>query len=181
MTTQRETLDLLRRRGFEQPQNTDEKTLTRLKQVRRLRIQQSGLQATKTSEELLGIATSLDDILLEMLNNRVDSVDRRERIGKGVRDPLNNIVTGSLQRLRDQIKAVEGLVADPEAGIPKTAEAVATAEDVLLELTAVLEKMLDLESYNEILDLVRQLMDDQSELTDDTKSERKKQVLDLFK
>jgi hypothetical protein len=94
---------------------------------------------------------------------------------------LNNIVTGSLQRLRDQIKAVEGLVADPEAGIPKTAEAVATAEDVLLELTAVLEKMLDLESYNEILDLVRQLMDDQSELTDDTKSERKKQVLDLFK
>ncbi|MDE0866229.1 MAG: polyketide synthase [Rubripirellula sp.] len=181
MTTLRETLDLLRRHGFEQPQNTDKKTLTRLQQVRRLRIQQSGLQATKTSEELLGIATSLDDILLEMLNNRVDSVDRRERIGKGVRDPLNNIVTGSLQRLRDQIKAVEGLVADPEAGIPKTAEAVATAEDVLLELTAVLEKMLDLESYNEILDLVRQLMDDQSELTDDTKSERKKQVLDLFK
>ena len=181
MTTLRETLDLLRRQGFEQPDDVIDEALTRLQQVRRLRVQQSGLQATKTSEELRGIATSLDDMLLEMLNNRVDSVDRRERIGDGVRDPLFNIVEGSLKQLRDQIKEVEELVADPVAGIPKTAETVATAEDVLLQMTAVLEKMLDLESYNEILDLVRQLMDDQSELTDDTKDERKKRVLDLFK
>jgi hypothetical protein len=41
--------------------------------------------------------------------------------------------------------------------------------------------MLDLESYNEILDLVRGLIEDQNELMEDTKSERKKKVLDLFK
>ena len=62
-----------------------------------------------------------------------------------------------------------------------TADAVNTAEQVILQLNAILEKMLDLETYNEVLDLVRQLMDDQSALTDDTKEERKKQVLDLFK
>ena len=159
----------------------DQEAITRALQVRRLRTQQSGLQANKISEELLGIALSLDDILLEMANNRVDSVDRSERIASGVRDPIKATVNGSLATLRKQITAVEVAVADAEQGVKLTAEAVGTAEDVILQLNAILEKMLDLETYNEVLDLVRQLMDDQSELTDDTKKERKKQVLDLFK
>jgi tetrahydromethanopterin S-methyltransferase subunit B len=116
-----------------------------------------------------------------MLNNRVDSVDRSERIANGVRDPINAIVQGSLNTLLTQVKAIEATVADPKTGIIRTAEAVSTAEDVILQLNTILEKMLDLESYNEVLDLVRQLMDDQTELTDATKEERKKQVLDLFK
>lgn len=181
MTSLRQTLDLLRRTGFETPENATDEELTRIEQIRRLRVQQSGLQANKTSEELLGIANSLDDILLEMLNNRVDSVDRSERIASGVRDPIKTIVSGSLETLRKQIKAIEATVADPTVGIPRTAEAVGTAEDVVLQLNAILEKMLDLETYNEVLDLVRQLMDDQTDLTDDTKEERKKQVLELFK
>jgi len=181
MTSLRQTLDVLRRTGFDIAENATEDATRRAEQVRRLRAQQSGLQATKTSEELLGIALSLDDILLEMLNNRVDSVDRSERIATGVRDPIKVTVSGSLATLRTQIKQVESVVTNPKQGVTRTAEAVSTAEQVILELNAILEKMLDLETYNEVLDLVRQLMDDQSDLTDDTKEERKKQVLDLFK
>ncbi|MCP4941705.1 MAG: DUF4175 domain-containing protein [Planctomycetaceae bacterium] len=181
MTSLRQTLEMLRRTGFDLAENATEDATRRAVQVRRLRAQQGGLQANKTSEELLGIALSLDDILLEMRNNRVDSVDRSERIATGVRDPIKATVAGALATLRAQIKEVESVVGDPEQGIARTAEAVSTAEQVILELNAILEKMLDLETYNEVLDLVRQLMDDQSDLTDDTKEERKKQVLDLFK
>ena len=181
MTSLRQTLEMLRRTGFDLAENATEDATRRAVQVRRLRAQQGGLQANKTSEELLGIALSLDDILLEMRNNRVDSVDRSERIATGVRDPIKATVAGALATLRAQIKEVESVVGDPEAGIARTAEAVSTAEQVILELNAILEKMLDLETYNEVLDLVRQLMDDQSDLTDETKEERKKQVLDLFK
>ncbi|MAI69951.1 MAG: polyketide synthase [Rhodopirellula sp.] len=181
MNSLRQTLDLLRRTGFDIDKNANDQVITRSVQVRRLKTQQSGLQANKTSEELTGIALSLDDILLEMLNNRVDSVDRSQRIATGVRDPINVTVNGSLAKLRTQIKAIEAIASDPEQGIARTAEAVSTAEDVILQLNAILEKMLDLETYNEVLDLVRQLMDDQAELTDETKEERKKQVLDLFK
>ena len=181
MTSLRQTLEMLRRTGFDLAENATEDATRRAVQVRRLRAQQGGLQANKTSEELLGIALSLEDILLEMQNNRVDSVDRSERIATGVRDPIKATVAGALATLRAQIKEVESVVGDPEQGIARTAEAVSTAEQVILELNAILEKMLDLETYNEVLDLVRQLMDDQSDLTDDTKEERKKQVLDLFK
>ncbi len=181
MRNLRETIDLLRRRGLEPPKDpNDEAERTRQLQVRRLRVQQSGLQASKTAEELSGIAASLDDILKEMVNNRVDSIDRRERIGNGVRDPLRQIVEQPLQRLRDQIVELERSVAEPEKAKEKAAEAVQSAEDVLLQLTAVLDKMLDLESYNEILDRVRELIDDQESLLEDTKTERKKRTLELF-
>ncbi len=184
----RDSLDSLRRTGFDSDtgpkgdSESEEEERERLRQVqvRRLRVQQSSLQATKTSEELRGIAASLDDLLQEMVNNRVDSVDRRERIGTGVRDPLKKIVEGSLADLVRQIQDVEKSVAKPAEASEKTVKAVQTAEDVLLQLTAVLEKMLDLESYNEILDLVRGLIDDQNELLEDTKSERKKSVLKMF-
>ena len=116
-----------------------------------------------------------------MINNRVDSVDRRERIGTGVRDPLRRIIAEPLRRLQVQIKDVEASVAEPQVAAGHAKNSVQTAEEVLLRLTEVLERMLDLESYNEILDMVRQLIDDQQELLDETKQERKKRVLDLFK
>lgn len=176
----RDSLDLLRRQSFAEDQDETDSDPTRQRQVRLLRIQQSGLQANKTSEELTGIAFALEDILLEMVNNRVDSVDRRERIGVGVRDPLRQIVKEPLQRLRDQIGEIEQSVDDAPSARTRSATAVQTAEDVLLKLTAVLDKMLDLESYNEILDMVRDLIGDQKDLLEETKSERKKRVLELF-
>ncbi|TWU02977.1 polyketide synthase [Stieleria varia] len=150
-------------------------------QIRRLRVQQVQLQAQKTSEELTGIATSLEDILAEMVNNRVDSADRRERLGEGVRDPLKQIVEKPLAKLIDQIAQVERSVETPKIAAEKTEQAVQTADEVLLALNAVLDKMLDLESYNEILDMVRGLINDQEALQEETKEERKKRVRDLFK
>lgn len=163
----------------------------RERQILRLRTQQIGLQATKTGEELEGIATSLDDLLEEMANNRIDSVDRSERIGGGVRDPLRSIVAGDLAKLKRQIAEIEASVAGQpdtmanggQAGESASANAdpaVQTAEDVLLQLTAVLEKMLDLESFNEVLDMVRELIESQDGLIDETKKEQKRRVLDLF-
>ena len=149
-------------------------------QIIRLRVQQAGLQANKTGEELTGIAESLDDLLQEMVNNRIDSQDRQERLGSGVRDPIRQIVEVSMTELKDQIRAIEQSVEDPEKATRHTELAVQAADEVLLELSAVLEKMLDLESYNEILDLVRGLIDDQKSLRDDTQEERKRRVKSLF-
>ena len=181
MTSLRQTLDQLRRQGFENSPDSSDADQMRAEQVRRLRVQQCTLQATKTSEELTGIANSLDDILLEMINNRVDSIDRSQRIASGVRDPIKQIVNAPMKSLIQQIRTIESQVGDPTAGIATTTAAVSTTENIIVQLNAILEKMLDLETYNEVLDLVRQLMDDQTELTEATKEERKKQVLDLFK
>ena len=46
-------------------------------------------------------------------------------------------------------------------------------------MDAVLENMMELEGYNELLDLVRSLIADQERLIEQTKSEQKRQILDL--
>jgi hypothetical protein len=179
----KESLELFGRAGFEtsEPETGNPEDKLRVEQIRRLRVQQSGLQVNKTAEELSGIAASLDDLLEEMINNRVDSVDRRERIGTGVRDPLRAIVAGPLQQLRGQIGQIDEVITRPKEARTRTATAIKTADEVLLGLTAILEKMLDLESFNEILDMVREMIEDQNQLLDDTKTQQKKRVLDLFK
>ncbi|WP_145094104.1 polyketide synthase [Rosistilla carotiformis] len=161
-------------------QDGDEESL-RAEQLRVLRIQQSSLQANKTGEELTGIAASLGDIILEMENNRVDSVDRRQRITSQVRQPLEAVVGGELKSLRALIEELSRVARDPASGPEVAGQAVEAAEEVLLRLTAILDSMLDLESYNEILDIVRDLIDRQNRLIDDTKDEQKRRVLDLFK
>ncbi|MEZ6091290.1 MAG: polyketide synthase [Pirellulaceae bacterium] len=149
---------------------------SRAEHLRVLRIQQSSLQAAKTSEELRGIAAALGDIILEMENNRVDSVDRRERISSQVREPLAAVVDQELQDLRGIVDELLLAARDAESGPSIAAGAVDMAEEVLLRLTAILDSMLDLESYNEILDIVRDLIDRQDRLIEDTKSEQKRRV-----
>lgn len=167
----------------------------RARQRVQLRIRQAGLQAAKSTDELAGIVAGLDDLLLEMVNNRIDSVDRRERLEKGVREPLHLVVEEPFPRLGRQIVELERIlmstpnpvasdntdastVADIEMGVQ---QAVATNDEILLQLSAILEKMLDLESFNEILDLMRGLIEDQESLLDETEDEQKNRVLDLFK
>ncbi len=167
----------------------------RSRQRVQLRIRQAGLQAAKSTDELAGIVAGLDDLVLEMINNRIDSVDRRERLEQGVRMPLDTVVEEPFPRLGRQIVELERILmstADPEesenGGVSTVGqmeqavqEAVATNDEILLQLSAVLEKMLDLESFNEILDLMRGLIEDQESLLDETEDEQKNRVLDLFK
>ncbi len=112
----RDTLDLLRRRGFEDDE--DESPTKRRTDAARTSTGGCGCskvayKQAKPPKELSGIATSLDDLLEEMVNNRVDSVDRRERIGTGVRDPLRQIVSEPLARLQGQIRDLEKMVTNP--------------------------------------------------------------------
>ncbi|MFG0288608.1 MAG: polyketide synthase [Rhodopirellula sp. JB044] len=182
--------------------STSEQEEFRSRQRVQLRIRQAELQAAKTTDELAGIVAGLDSLLLEMVNNRIDSVDRRERLDEGVRTPLSDVVEEPFPNLRRQIVQLErilmatqtdgsaeggaaGDVAENELPADQRMRsavetAVTTNDAILLQLSAVLEKMLDLESFNEILDLMRGLIQDQEALLDETEEEQSKRVLDLF-
>ena len=60
-------------------------------------------------------------------------------------------------------------------------EVLTQADVILVQMSAVLDNMLELETYNELIDLIRDLINDQEEISEKTKDERKKQVLDLLK
>ena len=51
----------------------------------------------------------------------------------------------------------------------------------MLELDAVLQKILELETFNELMGIIRSLIEDQNELLEKTKEEQKQGALELLR
>ena len=63
-------------------------------------------------------------------------------------------------------------------GIAAGDAAIEQTNDILLELNKILEAMIDIASFNELIDLLRTLIDDQKTLLDKTEAQRKKNFFD---
>ncbi len=155
--------------------------------LRLLRSQRAVFQSQKSAQETLGIAASFDDIRLELINNRVETQDRKERLQEKIAEPLNQIGETLFPELDSRLEAliqtmdqrIDELAASGEEDADTVAKAEAALEqanEVLLAMNEVLENMLDLESFNELLDLVRGIIRDQEKILSETK---KQQLLEL--
>jgi len=158
--------------------------------LRLLRSQRAIFQTQKSAQETLGIAASFEDIRSELMNNRVETEDRKERLQTRIADPLNQIgqtLFPELEtRLETLVAAMDQRVDDlaqsgveDEDTVLKADAALQQANEVLLAMNDVLENMLDLESFNELLDLVRGIIRDQEKMIIETKKQQKKQLLEL--
>ncbi|MBP87292.1 MAG: hypothetical protein CMJ64_11315 [Planctomycetaceae bacterium] len=159
--------------------------------LRLLRSQRAKLQGEKSAQETSGVAASFGDIREELINNRVDTEDRKERIQTQVVEPLKSIASTMFPELEQSIdalttrldersrEAVDPTEEDSET-VTRVEAALAKTEAVLLAMDNVLQNMLDIEDFNELLDRVRDLIAEQEGLLDETKKGQKQQILDLL-
>ena len=166
------------RAGLAVIQEEDQEEANRLRRMRVLRAQQSVLQGDKSQQELLGVATGVEDLRLQLQNNRIDSYDRQERLQKKVFEPLTKLLADEYPGLTDDLLALQEAAA--QGGKQEADAAIASLDDVLLKLLEIKENMLDIESFNEIIDLVRGLIEDQDKLLEKTKKEKRQKLLDLL-
>lgn len=153
----------------------------RSRSLRLLRVQRAEVQSQKSSQETLGVATAFDDIRLELVNNRVDTEDRKRRLQEEIAVPLQIIANDDFPRLLEKLQELEKLVGD-ETREPALAEdALQQTDQLLANMQLVLDRMLELETYNELIDIVRALISEQEALNEKTKKEQKKRALDLLK
>ena len=79
---------------------------------------------------------------------------------------------------------LKGLQSQLDTAAPEADRALERAVDqadrILVAMEMVLEKMLEVEDYNELVDMVRSLIREQEELIERTKQERKKRLLGPF-
>lgn len=167
----------------EQAKSPEEKLRAKIA-LRRSRVTQAMNQSEKSGQETLGVALGFETIREELINNRVDTEDRKNRLKEQIADPLKTICATSFPALDGQLKSLDEALeklgsANPPADLSD--EALTQATDTIAELDAVLQRMLDLETFNELLDIVRDLLGDQEELIDRTKQERKRQALEDLK
>jgi hypothetical protein len=161
-----------------------EKTLSPQEQARRdaelrvLRVQRALQQSRKSSQEIAGVAQAFDSIREELSNNRVDTEDRKSRLKEQIADPLHAVVATDFPQLEELLLALEPLANDAAKGPAAVEASLTKSNDLLARLDQVLQKMLRLESFNEVVDMLRDLIREEHALAEDTKKLQRRDLLD---
>ncbi|MCC9604449.1 hypothetical protein LOC68_27985 [Blastopirellula sp. JC732] len=145
-----------------------------------LRVQRTPQASRKAEDELRGVAYGFEEIRQEIINNRVDTEKRKERLENDVIAPINQIADVQQPELREVIKRLEASLNNPTQSVDEAGAAIAKTDEIILAMQQVLDKMLDLETFNELVDQIREIIQLQEELQKDTETEQKKLFRDLF-
>ena len=167
-------------------------------ELRRLFAQRALLQNDKSLQEVLGCVDAFENLRLQLINNRVNADARQKRFEEDVIAPLNQTatvtmtgLTEQLTQLEAQLREIESLAANkntpPEpAAIERlrvvaeqtAVDSIAATDQVLVELSEVLDLLIKHETQNELLDIVRQMIKTQEDLRERTKKERQKKAFE---
>jgi phosphotransferase system IIB component len=90
------------------------------------------------------------------------------------------VVDGPLARLRGEMTQMELDFTNQKVTSETTPIAIQSLRECITSLEAILNDMADIQDFNELVDMVRGMIDDQGKIIDQTKQEQKKKVLDLF-
>lgn len=185
----------------EEGADADHDERTRALALDQLRIQRAVQNSRKNSEETGGVKASFEDILEELINNGIDSEELRARLHDGIAEPLGTIVDdgfGGLDKqltdlqtklnrlaaLQHSVKAGDAAADDRAAAVEEARDVLITArlqsDEVLVDMQAVLDKMLELETFNEVLDLLRGIIESQKDVSEATKERRKQKLRELL-
>jgi hypothetical protein len=147
---------------------------------RRLRVAGSLQNVAQSADEVSGIAEAFDDLGDQLTNNRIDNPDLKSRLREQIALPLHRIAGERMPQLAAQLKLLEQQVADAAAAKPQLQKSIELADQLLVEMRQVLDRMLELETYNEVVALLRGIITDQDEISRQTKERQKERLRDLF-
>jgi hypothetical protein len=143
-----------------------------------LYVQRAIQNARKNAQETAGVAEGFDEIREELVNNRLDTTELRTRLKDRIADPLKQIVQLRFPELELRLETTRTLLADEEKGPPALAMARQQMDQILVEMNQVLSQMLELETFNEAIALLRSIMESQEQINERTKKERRSLLVD---
>jgi hypothetical protein len=147
---------------------------------RRLRVAGSLQNVVQSADEVGGVAEAFDDLGEQLTNNRIDNPDLKSRLREQIALPLHRIAEERMPQLTAQLKLVQENIENVAKGQTELAKSVALADEILIEMRQVLDRMLELETYNEVVALLRNIISDQEEINRQTKERQKEKLRDLF-
>ncbi len=103
---------------------------------------------------------AFDAIRAELVNNRVDTEELKLRLKDGIADPLLRIcgeMFPELERRLQKFQAESGRSCQAATAARDAAREQADA--ILVQMNQILDKMLELETFNEVLDLLRGIIE----------------------
>ena len=176
---------------------TPEERSERLLRIQLLRSQQAMSQISKSGSELSGVEKEIAQIAKELINNRIDSVDRRTRWQEKIQLPLRTLLDNEWVELSRNTQDLEKLFAKgasapapastpvPGEGAgdgdalgevgPLIGDAIKQNDGVLIMLHSILADMLEIQDQTAIIDMLREIIDNSNALIEETKEYKKEQ------
>ena len=133
----------------------------------------------KNANETQSIEQEFGDIRDELENNAVPDVKPMlERIDQGIITPLHSINTLDYNHVDDSLVLLRKVLEDQVDPFARFDESVDQLNLTIERLEAVLAQMLKLETVNEALQMLRDIIKAQEELQEKTRLERKKKLIE---
>ncbi len=133
----------------------------------------------RSTHETVELAESFDTIRAELINNRIDTEELKSRLKEGIADPLRAIVEVRFPEFEKQLRVLQSQLSDPRSTAAQ-ATAVAQADKILVEMKQVLDRMLELETFNEVLEMLRSVITAQEKLNGDAQKQQRQKLRELI-
>jgi hypothetical protein len=133
----------------------------------------------KNANETQSIELEFGDIRDELENNAVPDVKPTlERINGGILSPLHSINVVDYNQIDDSLALLRRALEESRDAVPRFDESVDQISRTIQHLEAVLAQMLKLETVNEALQMLRDIIKAQEELQDKTRKKRKTDLIE---
>ncbi len=150
-----------------------------------LRTEQAVQSSNRMRNETQEVADEFKRILLELENNRVSFFgELSKRLGEGIIQPLDKIAGREFPLLDDRLQQLRQRLDDPPARQRAGLAARQQIDLLLRQMDEVLQNMLELQKFNELLADLRKIIDSQKQVSQLTTKERerlKKRLKDELK
>ena len=124
----------------------------------------------KNTLETAEVAAGVDEIRLQLTNNRVDSEERRRALDANVSRPLHNIVEEMFPVFDKRLETLKSAVGDLAGGPALRDKAREQADAILVQMEEVLKHMMVMEDFNvAVVQRLQRLIEQQKALNDATK------------
>jgi hypothetical protein len=163
-------------RPDESPQERAQRLAKRALELRDVQVTRGLDNGDRSAHETLTVAESFDDIREEMVNNRVDTPELQTRLKDQIADPLRHISREMFPELRARLTQLRRVLDDPAAGRMQLKLALDQSDAILVEMKSVLDKMLELETFNEVVDTLRSIISEQEKLNQETLRRQKEEL-----
>ena len=133
--------------------------------------------ARQMADEILGIASGFEDIHAQLLNNRIDDSELASRIAGRIAKPLRQLGSKQMPKVAEAMQAIGG---DESIATSKVNAAKSETRKAIAEVEEILREMQGLESYNEVIAMLREIIRQHEKVTDKTKEKQKDDLRDLL-
>ena len=153
----------------------------RQRSLRLLRVEGALSNCRKSAPEVLGVAEAFEDIRKQLVNNRIDTEELKNRLQNGIAEPLRKIVDPMFPDLERRLEELQTALENVEKGPGLRDRAQQQADAILLAMRKVLDRMIELENFNEAVELLRGIISSEEQLREQTQQRHKQKIRDLLK